>query len=184
MPVAAGRGDRARFGGGPIALARSRGDRTARRGRCGYSRTGADGGPAGLQRRRGDRRRTSTRSGARSSEGYPDEEIEMIVVSDGSIDETGERLLAARGERGIRVIHYDRNLGQGLRGQGGRARVARRVGRARRRRSRSRPGVDPALPRASRDASSLDFAIGSKRHPDSVVHYPRSRRIASWCTSS
>ena len=26
----------------------------------------------------------------------------------------------------------------------------------------------------------LDFAIGSKRHPDSVVHYPRSRRIASW----
>ena len=27
----------------------------------------------------------------------------------------------------------------------------------------------------------LDFAIGSKRHPDSVVHYPRSRRIASWC---
>ncbi len=28
---------------------------------------------------------------------------------------------------------------------------------------------------------NLDFAIGSKRHPDSVVHYPRSRRIASWC---
>jgi hypothetical protein len=27
----------------------------------------------------------------------------------------------------------------------------------------------------------LDFAIGSKRHPDSIVHYPRSRRIASWC---
>src|SRR5262249_36623235 len=27
----------------------------------------------------------------------------------------------------------------------------------------------------------LDFVIGSKRHPDSVVHYPRSRRIASWC---
>ena len=37
----------------------------------------------------------------------------MIVVSDGSIDETAERLLAARGDLGIRVIHYDRNLGKG-----------------------------------------------------------------------
>ena len=26
----------------------------------------------------------------------------------------------------------------------------------------------------------LDFAIGSKRHPDSQVVYPRSRRLASW----
>ncbi len=26
----------------------------------------------------------------------------------------------------------------------------------------------------------LDFAVGSKRHPDSLVHYPRSRRVASW----
>src|SRR5205823_10047608 len=26
----------------------------------------------------------------------------------------------------------------------------------------------------------LDFAIGSKRHPESAVEYPRSRRIASW----
>ena len=26
----------------------------------------------------------------------------------------------------------------------------------------------------------LDFAIGSKRHPDSQVHYPRSRVVASW----
>src|SRR5262249_39135776 len=23
--------------------------------------------------------------------------------------------------------------------------------------------------------------IGSKRHPDSIVHYPRARRVASWC---
>ncbi len=26
----------------------------------------------------------------------------------------------------------------------------------------------------------LDFAIGSKRHPDSEVHYPRRRRVYSW----
>ena len=31
-----------------------------------------------------------------------------------------------------------------------------------------------------RVGEQLDFAIGSKRHADSVVHYPRSRRIASW----
>ena len=29
-------------------------------------------------------------------------------------------------------------------------------------------------------SESLDFVIGSKRHPDSVVHYPRSRRVGSW----
>ena len=46
------------------------------------------------------------------SDGLPGEEVEVIVVSDGSIDETAEQLLAVRGE-GIRVIHYDRNLGKG-----------------------------------------------------------------------
>jgi hypothetical protein len=44
--------------------------------------------------------------------------------------------------------------------------------------------LDPAsipayLEVAQRDA--LDLAIGSKRHPDSTVHYPASRRAASWC---
>src|SRR5205823_5451891 len=44
--------------------------------------------------------------------------------------------------------------------------------------------LDPAsipgyLETAARER--LDFAIGSKRHPGSVVQYPRSRRVASWC---
>ena len=44
--------------------------------------------------------------------GIGDEDVEIIVVSDGSIDGTAERLLETR-ERGLRVIHYDRNLGKG-----------------------------------------------------------------------
>lgn len=113
-------------------------------------------------------------------EGLLDEELELVVVSDGSIDGTDERLLAAREDVGIRVIHYDRNLGKGY---------AVKLG------SLAAHGdwvaivdadldLDPSvipsyLERASREG--LDFVVGSKRHPDSVVHYPRSRRIASWC---
>ncbi len=109
-----------------------------------------------------------------------EEGIEIIVVSDGSIDDTAERLLAARRGAGIRVIHYDRNLGKGY---------AVKTG------SLASHGEWVALIDADLDIDPtsipvylelarrerLDFAIGSKRHPDSVVHYPLSRRIASRC---
>jgi glycosyltransferase involved in cell wall biosynthesis len=108
------------------------------------------------------------------------EEIEVVVVSDGSIDDTAERLLAARTDARMRVIHYDRNLGKGY---------AVRAG------ALAAHGEWVALVDADLDLDpasipdylevarrkELDFAIGSKRHPDSVVHYPRSRRVASWC---
>jgi glycosyltransferase involved in cell wall biosynthesis len=113
------------------------------------------------------------------SAGLPGEKVEVIVVSDGSIDDTAERLLAARSEAGIRVIHYDRNLGKGyavkigaLAGRGAWVALVD-----------ADLDLDPAsvplfLETARRE--DLDFAIGSKRHTDSVVHYPRSRRLASW----
>lgn len=113
------------------------------------------------------------------ADGLPGEDVEMIVVSDGSIDETAEQLMAARGDLGFRVIHYDRNLGKGYAVKAG---------------TLASHGdwvalidadldLDPAsvplyLELARRE--NLDFVVGSKRHPDSVVHYPRSRRIASW----
>jgi glycosyltransferase involved in cell wall biosynthesis len=112
--------------------------------------------------------------------GLPGEEIEVIVVSDGSLDDTGERLLAARADAGIRVIHYDRNLGKGYAVKAGaiasRGEWVALVD--------SDLDLDPAsiptyLEIARRE--QLDFAIGSKRHPDSVVQYPRSRHVASWC---
>jgi len=113
------------------------------------------------------------------ADGLPGEDVEVIVVSDGSIDETAEQLLAAGGDAGFRVIHYDRNLGKGYAVKAGAlASHGEWVALI-----DADLDLDPAsvplfLEVARRE--NLDFAIGSKRHPDSVVHYPRSRRIASW----
>jgi glycosyltransferase involved in cell wall biosynthesis len=105
--------------------------------------------------------------------------LEVIVVSDGSLDGTAERLLERRDDRAIRVIHYDRNLGKGY---------AVKLGALAARGDWVAlvdsdldvdPGSVPSYLEAAR-RERLDFAIGSKRHPDSVVHYPRSRRVASW----
>jgi len=109
----------------------------------------------------------------------PEEQVEVIVVSDGSIDETAARLSQARADLGFRLIHYDRNLGKGYAVKAG-ALAARGEWIAL---IDADLDLDPAsvpsfLEVARRE--QLDFAIGSKRHPDSVVEYPRSRRIASW----
>jgi glycosyltransferase involved in cell wall biosynthesis len=113
------------------------------------------------------------------ADGLHGEDIELVVVSDGSIDGTAERLLESRNDQGIRVIHYDRNLGKGYAVKTGAlashgdwvALVDADL------------DLDPAVIPRYLDAAreqDLDFAIGSKRHPDSLVYYPRSRRVASW----
>jgi glycosyltransferase involved in cell wall biosynthesis len=109
----------------------------------------------------------------------PEEQVELIVVSDGSIDGTAERLLSRRGEQGIRVLHYDRNLGKGYAVKAGAlAAHGEWIGLV-----DADLDLDPgSLPDylATARRERLDLAIGSKRHPDSTVQYPRSRRIASW----
>ena len=114
------------------------------------------------------------------ADGVFGEGVELIVVSDGSIDDTAERLLGARHERGFRVIHYDRNLGKGYAVKAGAlASHGEWVALI-----DADLDLDPAaIPRYLQLARQerLDLAIGSKRHPDSVVYYPRSRKIASWC---
>ena len=116
----------------------------------------------------------------RAGEGLAADELELIVVSDGSIDGTAERLLAARSDVAMRVIHYDRNLGKGY---------AVKIGALAARGAWIAlvdadldldPAAIPAYLRKARE-EGLDFVIGSKRHPRSVVNYPRSRRVASWC---
>jgi glycosyltransferase involved in cell wall biosynthesis len=108
-----------------------------------------------------------------------DDDVELIVVSDGSIDGTAERLLKVR-EPGTRVIHYDRNLGKGYAVKAGAmashgdwvALVDADLD--------LEPGAIPMYLETAR-RERLDFAIGSKRHLQSVVEYPRSRRLASRC---
>jgi glycosyltransferase involved in cell wall biosynthesis len=104
--------------------------------------------------------------------------LELIVVSDGSIDRSEERLLEDASDL-ARVIHYDRNLGKGFAVKAGAlAATGQYISYV-----DSDLDLDPeAIPGfveiARRDR--LDFVIGSKRHPDSVVHYPAARRVSSW----
>ena len=112
--------------------------------------------------------------------GLAGEDVEVIVVSDGSIDETAAQLADARGDVGFRLIHYDRNLGKGYAVKAG-ALAARGEWIAL---IDADLDLDPSSVPVFLDVArhkGLDFAIGSKRHPESVVHYPRSRRVASWC---
>ena len=106
------------------------------------------------------------------------EPVEFIVVSDGSVDASEERLLEDESHR-ARVIHYDRNLGKGFAVKTGalaaRGRWISFID--------ADLDLDPASIRdfvALAERESLDIVIGSKRHPDSRVHYPPSRRVSSW----
>jgi len=105
--------------------------------------------------------------------------VEVIVVSDGSIDQTVERVLESR-VPDTRVLHYDRNLGKGYAIKTGALEARGRwIGYV-----DADLDLDPAaLPGFVRAAEEddLDFVIGSKRHPLSRVRYPRSRVAASWC---
>jgi glycosyltransferase involved in cell wall biosynthesis len=104
--------------------------------------------------------------------------VELIVVSDGSVDASSERLLEDPSHR-ARVIHYDRNLGKGFAIKAGAlAAQGRWISYI-----DADLDLDPAsLPEflALADQESLDFVIGSKRHPESQVKYPRPRRVGSW----
>jgi glycosyltransferase involved in cell wall biosynthesis len=104
--------------------------------------------------------------------------VEVIVVSDGSVDSTEERLLESR-LPDVRVFHYDRNLGKGYAIKTGALEARGRwIGYVDADLDLDPAGLPQFLDVAERDG--LDFAIGSKRHPASQVFYPRSRRIASW----
>jgi glycosyltransferase involved in cell wall biosynthesis len=103
---------------------------------------------------------------------------ELIVVSDGSVDNTAEKALAA-GHPEVRVLHYDRNVGKGYAVKLGLlAARGQYVGFI-----DSDLDLHPAELPAFLDAmerDGLDAAIGSKRHPNSQVDYPTRRRVYSW----
>ena len=108
-----------------------------------------------------------------------DDAFEIVVVSDGSIDETEGELVAGAPAGAFRVFHYDRNLGKGY---------AVKLGALEARGEwigfvdadlDLDPGALGSYVRRAQERE-LDFAIGSKRHPASNVVYPRSRVVASW----
>jgi glycosyltransferase involved in cell wall biosynthesis len=104
--------------------------------------------------------------------------FEIIVVSDGSVDGTAERVIE-QNLADVRVLYYDRNLGKGYAVKtGAREARGRWVGYV-----DADLDLDPAALPGYMDTAEregLDFAIGSKRHPDSNVVYPSSRVVASW----
>lgn len=103
---------------------------------------------------------------------------EIIVVSDGSTDETvpvAERFA----EHGVRVLHHPRRIGKGH---------ALRVGllEARGRYVGFIDADGDIAPDAIRPFLEImrlyepDIVVGSKRHPLSEVRYPPVRRVMSW----
>ena len=104
--------------------------------------------------------------------------LELIVVSDGSIDRGEERLLEEAADV-ARVIHYDRNLGKGFAVKAGALAAAGEYISYVDADLDLDPAAIPAFVETAR-RDRLDFVIGSKRHPDSLVHYPATRRASSW----
>jgi len=105
-------------------------------------------------------------------------DFELICVSDGSTDDTVENA-AHVGDPRVVVLEYVDNRGKGY---------AVRSGSLRARGSfvgwlDADLDLDPAsllvcLSRAQAD--DLDVVVGSKRHPQSIVDYPLTRRVYSW----
>jgi hypothetical protein len=110
------------------------------------------------------------------------EDYAIIVVNDGSTDDTQAQLGLAMRERAcVSSVLSEKKLGQGQRAQAGRG------GRAKRGvRRLSGRGPGPASPppdRILRNSATrhADAVIGSKLHPDSKLSYPKSRRVISFC---
>jgi glycosyltransferase involved in cell wall biosynthesis/O-antigen/teichoic acid export membrane protein len=103
---------------------------------------------------------------------------ELIVVSDGSTDETVRIASAALGGQ-MRVIHYPERVGKGQ---------ALRVGLGEARGAYvafidADGDIDPASIAAlveTMEVDEPDIVLASKRHPLSEVDYPTTRRVLSW----
>jgi glycosyltransferase involved in cell wall biosynthesis len=107
-----------------------------------------------------------------------DATYEVVVVSDGSSDDTVREARRVRSPR-VRVFHYPMNIGKGFALSLG---VDQSVG-ALVTFIDADMELDPAYIAGFieiMEASECDAVIGSKRHPESKVAYPRFRRFQSW----
>jgi glycosyltransferase involved in cell wall biosynthesis len=107
-------------------------------------------------------------------------DFEVIVVDDGSPDKTyleAAKLLSTHPER-VRVVHYDQNQGKGNALICGASFAKGDYVVFLDADMDLHPSQLPVL-FGVMDAENADVVIGSKRHRDSVVNYPRHRRAAS-----
>src|SRR5512145_405379 len=102
--------------------------------------------------------------------------FELIVVCDGSTDGTAERA-AATGDPRVRVLRYDRNQGKGVAVTCGLAHARGRLVGWLDADLDIAPDLIVDAARRFERAPEVDAVIGSKRHPDSAVHYPLIRRV-------
>jgi glycosyltransferase involved in cell wall biosynthesis len=107
-----------------------------------------------------------------------DATYEVVVVSDGNSDDTVREARRVRSPR-VRVFHYPMNVGKGFALSLG---VAQSVGEL-----VTFIDADMELDPSNiggfieiMETSKCDAVIGSKRHPQSKVAYPRFRRFQSW----
>lgn len=104
-------------------------------------------------------------------------EFEVLVVADGCADSSAALASLALDDR-VRVLSYPQNRGKGYAISYGIAHArGRLVGWL-----DSDLDIDPqAIVMAARifAEEEVDAVIGSKRHPDSAVHYPLERRVLS-----
>lgn len=107
-----------------------------------------------------------------------DATYEVIVVSDGNTDDTVREARRVRSPR-VRVFHYPMNIGKGFALSLG---VGQSLGEL-----VTFIDADMELDPANiagfieiMETSKCDAVIGSKRHPQSKVAYPRFRRFQSW----
>ncbi len=105
--------------------------------------------------------------------------FELIVVCDGSTDGTAEQALAV-GDPRVRILQYEENRGKGVAVTCGLAHARGRLVGWLDADLDIAPDLIVAAARRFEQAPDVDAIVGSKRHPQSVVSYPLTRRIYSW----
>ncbi len=104
---------------------------------------------------------------------------EIIVVVDGFVDKTFQKAKRIK-KRKVKVIGYEKNLGKGFAIKTGVEKAnGDIIGFI-----DAGMDLDPREIKYMLDIMSwknADIVVGSKLHPDSVVNYPISRKVISWC---
>jgi glycosyltransferase involved in cell wall biosynthesis len=103
--------------------------------------------------------------------------FELLVVCDGC-EASAEAVRSVLDPR-VRTLYYPRNEGKGYAICYGLAHAKGRLAGW----LDADLDIDPSVvvdACARFESGCIDVAVGSKRHPDSVVHYPLQRRVLSW----